>query len=271
VPSDGTLQVSWEPPVNRAGTVTGYLLEWQPAGGAAQRVQLPADARSHKITGLTNGVAHLVVLRAVGIAGIGDAAQTISTPVTKPGVELQDAQPSGRGKVTVKFTVNENGSGTVNCRVLLNGKEYWAGTCRGDISRVIAGLPYKTWFKVVVEATNAQGATRSKEHSVLTWPAPKVTISKGASAVGAGPPSDPCSNPSCKWITVHIENFDPGDHPMQAHDDHDPTKPFRVRTITAGTDGSTTISGSGQTYYFGFPRFHVWVTVDGFKSNVLTW
>jgi hypothetical protein len=271
-PSDGTLRVSWGPPVDRAGTVTGYLLEWQPAGGAAQPVQLAADARSHQITGLTNGVTYTVSLRAVGVAGTSQAAQTSGTPVTKPSVDLRDARASGRGEVTVDFTVSDNGSGPVTCRVLLNGQEHWAGGCGGDSSRVISGLPDGATFDVLVEAANAQGTTRSNTRSVTTRAAPTVTIAKGASAVGAGPRSNPCIDPSCAWITVHIENFDPGGaYQMQAHDDHDPTKQFPVRNITAGADGSATITGSGQTYYFGFPGFHVWVTVAGIESNHLTW
>jgi Fibronectin type III domain len=256
--------------VNRAGTVTGYLLEWQPTDGATQPVRLQADDRSYKITGLTNGVTYTVSLRAIGVAGTSDTAQTSGKPVTKPGVELRDARASGRGKVTVDFTVHDNGSGPVTCRVLLSGQERWAGSCGGDISRVIDGLSYSTKFDVVVEATNAQGTTRSATRSVTTWDAPKVTISKGAPAVGAVPS---CTSSYCAWVDVRIEHFDPGiPYKMTADDDHNP-EPYPERWITAGDDGIGTMRGSlnNPTFVFGYPNFHIWVFVDGIESNHRQW
>jgi len=272
VPSDGALTVSWQRPPSPRSSVTGYTIEWAAAGQAPQQATTAASTRSLTITGLTNGVAYTITVQATGPGGAGPQAQATGTPLTTPGVDLRDARASGHGQLTVDYSISDNGSGAVTCQILINDGAMWSGGCGGDGSQVITGLADDKSYDVAVAATNAQGTATSPRRSVRTWPPRLVSITKGASAVGYGNPA--CVAPSCAWITVHIENFTPGQsYTLDATSSrNDPTAPFPVESITSGPDGQATLSGPGQTWYYGYPGTQVRVTVDGgVQSNVITW
>jgi hypothetical protein len=262
--------VSWQPPPGPRGSVTGYTIGWAAPGIAPQQVTKAATTRSATITGLTNGVAYTITVYATGPGGDGPADQATGIPLTTPGADVRDARASGHGQITVDYTISDNGSGAVTCQVLANGSAMWSGGCGGDGSQLINGLADDTSYDVTVTATNGQGTTTSPPRSVRTWPARKVTISKGASAVGYGSPT--CVDPSCAWITVHIENFTPGQsYSMDATSSRNDPTGFPAKSITPGPDGQTTISGPGQTWYYGYPGTQVWVVVDGVQSNIINW
>jgi len=273
-PGDSSLSASWQSP-SGAADVSKYVLDWTPtAGGTPGSATVPAGTLQHTIAGLTNGVSYTVTVRADTADSQGAQAGTTGTPVTTAGVVLQNAASNGSGQIGVSFTVSENGSGSVTCKVLLSGVEKWSGACAGASSPTITGLTNSTSYTVAVQATNNQGTTTSASRSVTTWGPRTVTISKGANAQGQGTPT--CTDPSCAWIVVHIENFTPGrGYPMTGNDDHpangDGSGPFPQRTITPESNGQTTVSGAGITYYFGYPGYHVWIDVDGVESNHLTW
>jgi hypothetical protein len=269
-PADGALTVTWQPPPGPLGTVTGYTIGWASPGTAPQQVSKAATTRSVTITGLTNGVAYTITVFATGPGGDGPPAQATGTPLTTPGADLRDARPSGHGQVTVDYTISDNGSGAVTCRILFSGTVKWSGGCAGDGSQLITGLADDTPYDVTVTATNAQGTVTSPPRSVRTWPAPKVTITKGDRAVGTGTPK--CIDLSCAWITVHIENFTPGQsYPMDAFSSRNDPTGFPAKSITPGSDGQTTISGPGQTWYYGYSGTQVWVVVGGVQSNTINW
>jgi Fibronectin type III domain len=273
-PGDRTLAVSWDPPASGAADVTGYTLKWVGADGSSDSATRPKTAGKFEIPGLTNGVAYTVSVTAVTEAAEGEAAQVSATPVTTAGAELQDVAASGQGLVTVSFAVDDKGSGPVTCQLLFNGEQKWSGGCGGAGSQTISGLAYGTGYTVVVKATNAQGSVESASRTVTTWNAPVVRIAKGPSARGQGSPT--CTDPSCAWIEVIIENFTPGGHTLTAQDNHpengDGSGSFKPRPITAGADGKADTWGPGKTYYFGYQGYQVWAYVDGIQSeNKITW
>jgi hypothetical protein len=267
-PGAGSLTVNWQPPAEGADSITGYRVEWTGPDGT-QSADLDAEAREHVIPDLQNGVEYQVSVVAVGPDESSEPAVTSATPVTTAEVALNGARASGIGQVTVEYTVDTRNSGGVNCAILLNGEPKWEGGCAGASTQNITGLAFGTGFTVAVRATNAQGTATSTEQSVTTWARPTVTISKGQSAVGDGNPT--CTDPSCAYITVRIQNFTPNTtYTMNGTDTHDPT-PLPNRPITAGADGSATLTGPGKTYFYGFRGEEVTIRVGGFASAPLRW
>ena len=114
---DGKLTATWSAPANGGSAITGYDVEWKTdaqswaeAATAGQSDTAAADATTHEITGLTNGTAYTVRVRAGNDAGNGPwSAEASETPtgVTQVTAEFnEDAYTAleGRGGVTV--TVN---------------------------------------------------------------------------------------------------------------------------------------------------------------------
>ena len=90
-PGDGRLDVSWRPPPSDGGAaIDDYDVRYRPAGGAW--LELPDSAKSTAttaaITGLTNGTAHEVQVRAGNSAGDGPwSAGTTGTPAGPPSLD----------------------------------------------------------------------------------------------------------------------------------------------------------------------------------------
>ncbi len=262
-PGDGSLTVTWRPPSPPA-RITGYTVTWLGPDGASRDASVAATARTFTITGLTNGAVYTITVQATGAGGGSPQARATGTPLTTPGPDLRAARATGHGQITVDYGVAENGSGAVSCRILVSGTEVWSGGCGGDGTQVVNGLADDTSYDVTLEVRNAQGAVSSPPRSVRTWGPIRVTISKGGSAIGAGEPPDECTDPSCAWITVHIENGTPGhSYPMSANDTG-PVQPshYPTRSITPDASGQATISGQGQTYFFGYRNRQVWAIID---------
>ena len=86
---DGQLTVAWQPPANDGGAaITGYALRYKRDGATTdanpyQSVYgIKADARSHTITGLTNGEDYTVQVWAVNSVGSGIANRAELTGLT---------------------------------------------------------------------------------------------------------------------------------------------------------------------------------------------
>ena len=80
---DSTLTVNWSPPASDGGSaITGYRVEWKlhtTSWTEASGTDLGATARSHQITGLTNGTLYDVRVHAVNSAGNGNWATDLGT------------------------------------------------------------------------------------------------------------------------------------------------------------------------------------------------
>lgn len=265
---DGSISLTWQAPTTGA-QVTGYELSWTGPDGNTQTAKLSADASDRTITRLENGTEYQITLTPLSGSGDGTPASATATPLTKAGVEVTGLRATGRGRISVDFTTAPHGSGSVTCQLIVNGTERWNGSCDGGDSKPVDNLPVDSDVDVYLQATNSKGSTTSEHRSVHTWPAPSVTISKGASARGQGSPT--CVDPSCAWINVHLENFNPGQS-LSMTADSTRGGGFPTRTVTPGSDGKLDITGGpGVTYYFGYSGSSVWVIVDGVESQHLTW
>ncbi|MCY4615574.1 MAG: SwmB domain-containing protein, partial [Chloroflexi bacterium] len=76
------LIVRWEPPASLPANhaVTGYTVEWTPAGGSATTAAVASNFREHYITGLTEGAAYTARVRAT-ITNSTDPANPVESMV----------------------------------------------------------------------------------------------------------------------------------------------------------------------------------------------
>ncbi len=79
-----SLTISWAAPEDDGGTaITGYTVIWRAGRGEDMETEIGATT-SHTITGLTNGTAYRVQVRATNGAGTGDAATLNPSATTTP-------------------------------------------------------------------------------------------------------------------------------------------------------------------------------------------
>ena len=263
---EGSLTVSWDPPSENAGKVTGYLVEWS-GGGSSGQQNRSANARTFVIPDLTNGTQYTVAVTAISSRLRSEATRTTATPVTTAAVQVTSATANGVGRVTVGYTVDGHGSGAVTCQIRFGEAEQFTGGCGdGPHSQVIRGLDFGKTYAVTATAKNLQGTTTSAPRSVTTWARPTVTIAKS----GQKPPESQCQDSSCAYLRITLRNFTPGQtYSMTGHDTHN-SVPLPTKTVTPGAGGSLVITGSNG-YFYGFQNETVYVSVGGYESAGLEW
>jgi cellulose 1,4-beta-cellobiosidase len=133
------IALSWTAP-SAPGTyaITGYTVEYTPSGGSAQTVSTGSTGTTYTLTGLTNGTAYTVRVRAVSASGAGTYSATATGTPSSGGISITagintggwagagtSASPYTRdvlggcgvdgGVILTSFTVS--GSGTVTVAV----------------------------------------------------------------------------------------------------------------------------------------------------------
>ena len=99
------LMVSWQAPAaNHADGITGYTVQWKMAGQDDYvQANAAADATSHTIMGLTNGMAYMVQVRATNAEGAGPWSDEQSgTPASVPGMPIVHIA-AGAGQLVVSW------------------------------------------------------------------------------------------------------------------------------------------------------------------------
>jgi hypothetical protein len=265
-PGDGTLAVTWQPPVVGAGTVPGYVVQWSPAGGGSGgQATVAAGTRSHTIPGLTNGTRYTVTVRATGVGQQGTAAETTATPAGRPTIGQLSARAGSRGQVVVDLSATGNGGGTLTCTLAVGGTSR-AVSCSG--TQTFTGLADGTAYDVTLTATNSQGSsTRTQSVTTIAAPQPTMTISKGARVTNGQ-----CNSSSCAWVDIQMQNFTPGTtYTISASSTYPGGPDFNPISVTVDANGSATIPGLNRTFFFGYPGYQLWVTASGVQSNRITW
>ena len=93
----GEIALSWTAPINNGtSALTGYVVEFTPAGGSASTVSTGSTATSYAVSGLTNGTAHTFRVAGVSSAGQGPYSSAITiTPAPRLVTLLRGPQASG--------------------------------------------------------------------------------------------------------------------------------------------------------------------------------
>ena len=94
ISSSTSLKVTWQAPtaVDKNGTVTGYVIHYQAAGGAFtdntwKRMQVPASSSEAKLTGLKAYVEYNISVSASTAGGDGSASVSVIARTSEAGKE----------------------------------------------------------------------------------------------------------------------------------------------------------------------------------------
>ena len=161
-PDDTRATLSWLAPQSTGGSdITGYRLERRVAPNDWTVIaELGADARSHKVAGLINGVSAEFRVRAINIAGAGAAAPSVAViPRAVPGApSITAVAASNRMLVlSIDAPASSGGADIVAHQYSLDGGATWRDVAVINGRAVVGGLVNGTEYTVVVRVGNAAG------------------------------------------------------------------------------------------------------------------
>lgn len=181
------LSVAFSAPASNGGaTISNY--EYSTNGGSTWVTPSPAVTSSPLvITGLSNGTAYNVQLRAVNSAGSGTATTSTSgTPVTTPGAPTISGITAGNGQLSVAFNApaSNGGAAISNYEFSTNGGSTWTTPSPAVTSSplVIAGLTNLTAYNVQIRARNSVGSGTATSSTSAT-PRSAVSVTTPSSGL----------------------------------------------------------------------------------------
>ena len=167
-----TLRVNFTPPDNNGSAITNYA--YSTDNGATYTTRTPASTTLPiDITGLTNGVAYLVNVKAINIAGAGAAAaQSVAgTPARTPDAPTLLSVTPGDQRIICSFSPPANNGGSAITGYIVHCVKYLGTpsilpTVAGDLatnSATITGLINGETYGVWVVAANRMGNAQSNQ------------------------------------------------------------------------------------------------------------
>ena len=192
---EGQLEVSWRAPSNNGSSIDDYDVRYRPAGGSW--TELPdtakSTARSVTITGLRDGTAYEVQVRAGNSIGDGPWSQSaMATPVGVPAAPAAPDVTGGDGQLEVRWTPpSDNGSPIDDYDVRFRGPGgSWSSVRDTEkstaTSATIRGLRNGITFEVQVRAGNSVGDGPWSSSGTGTTGARAVPGRPGAPRLTAG-------------------------------------------------------------------------------------
>ena len=156
-PSDGQVSVAFTAPTDDGGaTITDYEYQlgseaWTSAGVTTTPVV---------ITGLANGTAYSIKLRAVNSTGNGiESAAASVTPATTTNAPTALVATAGDGQVSIAFTApsNNGGAAITDYEYELDDSGTWTSASTAATPVVITGLANGTAYSIKLRAVNSTG------------------------------------------------------------------------------------------------------------------
>ena len=166
---DGELTVRWTAPANNGGAIDDYDVRYRPTGAAWRSLPdgVKSTATTATITGLTNGTAYEVQVRAGNSAGDGPwSASATGTPVSTVSPPSAPSTPrleAGDGELTVRWTAPADNGGAIDdydVRYRPAGAAWRSlpdGVKSTTTTAAITGLTNGTAYEVQVRAGNSAG------------------------------------------------------------------------------------------------------------------
>ena len=203
-PGDGQISVSFTPGSANGSPITDYQYSLD-NGVTYTTFASPVTSSPILITGLTNGTAYVIKLKAVNSAGLSSASASVtSTPRTTPGAPTSiTATSNANAQSSISWTSpsSTGGSGIIqySVRASTDGGSTWANavlTGSAVASYTYTGLTNGTSYTFQVAAVNAAGTgTYSLSSSAII---PSTT------------PSAPTSLSATTTSTTAVISFTPG-------------------------------------------------------------
>ncbi len=161
---NGQLSINFTAPLSNGGaSITNY--QYSLNNGATWQTPSPAKTSSPLVvSGLTNGTAYSVSLRAVNSAGPGFQSTSVSaspaTPVSTPGSPSISSIETGDGQLSINFTAptSDGGSAITNYEYSLDGGTNWIASDATTSPIVVSGLTNGTAYSVKLRAVNSVGS-----------------------------------------------------------------------------------------------------------------
>jgi len=168
---NGLLSVAFTAGADGGSALTNY--EYSTDDGTSFTTVAPASTASPiVITGLTNGTAYTVRLRAVNANGAGTpSSSSTGTPSTTPGAPTIASVTPGNGQLTVAFTAGaDGGSALTNYEYSTDDGTTFTAVAPASTASpiVITGLTNGTAYTVRLRAVNANGAGTPSSSSTGT-------------------------------------------------------------------------------------------------------
>ncbi|MFI5934531.1 fibronectin type III domain-containing protein [Actinoplanes sp. NPDC051494] len=169
VPGNGQAVLTFTTPGDGGYPILGYQASTDNgATWAALTVSTTGTSNNGTVTGLTNGTAYAVRVRAVNVAGNGVATAAVAvTPATVPGAPTAVSATAGNTQATVTFTppASTGGSPVTGYQVSTDDGATWAALAANGI---VTGLTNGTTYTVRVRALNAIGAGAAGASTTVT-------------------------------------------------------------------------------------------------------
>ena len=178
---DKQIAVSWSAPANNGASISDYDVRYSSDGGANWTEWNSSDTSttaSATITGLTNGTAYQVQVRAANARGDGPWSDSATaTPATTPAAPTNLTATRGDKQVKLSWTAGDSGGSAITgwkyAKKTTGGYGSYqtlttSGT--GPITATVSGLPNGTAHKFKVRAVNAVGDGAESAESASVTP-----------------------------------------------------------------------------------------------------
>ena len=153
VRGDQVLVLSWSAPADNGAPIVRY----EYALGESSEYVPAGTATAVTVTGLANGSAYLVRVRAVNAAGPGLAGSVVETPGRAPGAPSVAVTSAASGAVSLEWSVGDDGGLEVSeYRYQVDGAGDWTSTGAGA-GATVSGLVNGRAYSFRVQARNAEG------------------------------------------------------------------------------------------------------------------
>ena len=156
---DRTATISFTPGANGGSAITNYQYQ---LGAGAWTALNPVDAASPvNITGLTNGTAYSIKIRAVSAAGPGTESLPVTvTPLVPSAAPTSLVATPGDGSVSIAFVAGAAGTSAITNYQYQIGTGAWTALSPADTSSpiTISGLTNGTSYSIKLRATSLLGA-----------------------------------------------------------------------------------------------------------------
>ena len=199
VTGNGSIQLSFADPADNGGSaITYYQVSSDDGANWNYAVPYKNDPLTVNVSGLTNGTAYRLRLRALNDVGNGTVVIAGSaTPSTTPDAPTDLTAVSGDASATVSFSppADNGGAGITDYQYTLDGGEHWSSFpsaitfnqphLTDKLSVPVTGLTDGTEYSLEVRAVNVQGGgTPSAAVSISPQaPVSSVPVSISGSAI----------------------------------------------------------------------------------------
>jgi len=257
-PGPSFLSIAFDAPTFNGGlTITRYEQAfstdnstWSPWALASSSTSPPTSPVT--ISGLTNGQAYYVKIRAVNSMGVGPESNvwnTTTTPSTTPDAPTLSSVTRGYRQLTVAFTAPafNGGSAITDYQFSTNNGTSWTSMAQsGTTAYVITGLADFTSYNVRVRAVNAAGSG-SSSNMLAGITAGLTNAPSGLSAGSNGVSQSPLS-----WTAPESNASPISDYIVQRSTFSNFSSDVVTFSDGVSTSTSTTVTGlsASITYYF---------------------